>query len=200
MIVYVESNFLLELAYMQEEHESCEGLLALVEQARITLRLPSFCVAEARMSLARRTRERARFQSELERQIREISRSRPYSDMQDRSVALLSALIDSGEKERQRLDGTLDRVMRSGQVLPTTEDVLRSAHTAETQFSLSTQDSIVYASVVRDFAHEPGAGRCFLNRNSRDFADPEIRAELASGRCKLLTSFAAGLGYVASAL
>lgn len=197
MIVTVESNFLLELAYMQ--HESCERLLALAEQERITLRLPSFCVAEARMSVARRTRERARFQTELERQKREISRSKPYSDLQDRSFALVSALIDSGEKERQRLDGALDRVMRSGQVLPTTEDVLRSACTAETRFALSTQDSIVYASVVGDSRQEPRASRCFLNRNSRDFADPEIRAELASGRCKLLTSFAAGLGYVASA-
>lgn len=200
MTVYVESNFLLELAYMQEEHESCEQLLLLAEENRIRLLLPAFCVAEARMSLTRQTRERANFHTALEKQIREFERSKPYSQVRAKSLPLISAFIDSGEEERRRLDSTLDRVMRVGQILPTTGDVLRSAYMAERRFDLSTQDSIVYASVVQDFAHEPEMSRCFLNRNSRDFADPEIRAELANGRCKLLTSFASGFGYIASAL
>ncbi|HEX8213826.1 MAG TPA: hypothetical protein VF584_26905 [Longimicrobium sp.] len=54
MIVYAESNFLLELAYLQEEHESCEEILALAESGRIRLLLPAFAVVEARMSGGRR--------------------------------------------------------------------------------------------------------------------------------------------------
>ena len=46
MIVYVESNFILELAYLQEEHEICEKILLLAEQERVSLLLPSFCVGE----------------------------------------------------------------------------------------------------------------------------------------------------------
>jgi predicted nucleic acid-binding protein len=196
MIVYVETNFLLELAYLQEEHESCEELLVLAEQERVRLLLPAFCVAEARMSLARQTRERARFHDTLEQQIRQISRSKPYSDVPARSIDLISALIVSGEEERRRLDEALERLMEFGWILPTTTDVLRDAHSAETRFGLSPQDSVVYASVTGDFLNDPGATRCFLNRNSKDFADPDIYAELALGNCKLLTSFVAGLGYV----
>jgi predicted nucleic acid-binding protein len=200
MIVYVESNFLLELAYMQEEHESCEQLLVLAEEQRIRLLLPAFCVAEARMSLARQTRERARFHDMLAQQIREISRSKPYSEVPSKTRDLISALIDSGEDERGRLDAALDRVMSFGQILPTSADVLRMAHAAETRFGLSPQDSVVYASVVGDFGNAPHASKCFLNRNSKDFADPDIYAELAKGNCKLLTSFVAGLGYINSSL
>jgi predicted nucleic acid-binding protein len=200
MIVYVESNFLLELAYLQEEHESCEQLLRLAEEARIRLLLPAFCVAEARMSLVRQTRERARFHDTLSQQIRELSRSKPYSDVPVQTRGLISALIDSGEEERRRLDAALDRIMKSGHILPTTGDVLRQAYDAEGRFGLSPQDSIVYASVTGDFANHSGAGKCFLNRNSKDFADPDIYAELAAGNCKLLTSFAAGLGYIRHSL
>ena len=47
MIVFVESNFILEIAYLQEQHESCEELLALGEKAQIVLKLPAFSVIEA---------------------------------------------------------------------------------------------------------------------------------------------------------
>jgi hypothetical protein len=44
MNVYVESNFVLELALLQEEHETCENILALCERAEAKLVLPAFCL------------------------------------------------------------------------------------------------------------------------------------------------------------
>ena len=46
MIVYVESNFVLELAFLQEESEDCSEILQLAEAQRIELVFPSFCVGE----------------------------------------------------------------------------------------------------------------------------------------------------------
>ena len=46
MIVYVESNFVLELAFLQEEHESCLELLSLSESEDICLVLPAFSIGE----------------------------------------------------------------------------------------------------------------------------------------------------------
>jgi hypothetical protein len=45
VITYVESNFILELAFRQEDHQSCESLLQLAEVGSIQLVLPAFCVA-----------------------------------------------------------------------------------------------------------------------------------------------------------
>ena len=39
MIVYVESNFVLELAFLQEEHDSCDAIIGLAETGRVELGL-----------------------------------------------------------------------------------------------------------------------------------------------------------------
>lgn len=75
MIVYVETNFLLELAYLQEEHAQCETLLDLAAQGSLTLLAPAFCGIEARMSLAQRCRSRALFREGLAQYLRELGRS-----------------------------------------------------------------------------------------------------------------------------
>jgi hypothetical protein len=45
MNIYVETNFVLELAFVQEQHESCEQIIGLCEAGRTTLVLPAFCMS-----------------------------------------------------------------------------------------------------------------------------------------------------------
>jgi predicted nucleic acid-binding protein len=196
MIVFAETNFLLELAYLQEEHESCEAILALAEADRIDLVLPAFCVAEARMTHLRQIKNRAEFHDTLSRQIRELSRSKPYSDVPARSRELISALVNSAEEERRRLHHALDRILATGRVVPMTAEVLLRADRAENEVDLSPQDAIVYASVMLEVDSDPSTPKCFLNRNSRDFANPDIYAELGRGNCRLLPSFRDGLAFI----
>lgn len=60
MILYVETNFVLELAYGQEEHESCRSLVDLAARGdALELALPGSCVVEAHGRQIRRQRERA---------------------------------------------------------------------------------------------------------------------------------------------
>ncbi|MBB4638003.1 PIN domain-containing protein [Longimicrobium terrae] len=194
MIVYAESNFLLELAYLQEEHEFCEQLVGLAAQGRVQLRLPAFSVIESKMTLSRRTSERKQFSHALTRQIRELSRSKPHSTLPAQSSGLVAALLGNGEDEQKRLESTLGRVTAPGTVIPVTSLVLQRARAVEARFRLSSQDAIVYASVILDAEQVQGV-KCFVNRNSRDFADAEIEADLARAGCKLLVSFRDGLGY-----
>ena len=44
MIVCVESNFVLELAFLRTEHTSCSTLLAMAESGNIKLVLPAFSI------------------------------------------------------------------------------------------------------------------------------------------------------------
>lgn len=200
MIVYAESNFLLELAYLQEEHESCEAILDLAESGRIRLLLPAFAVVEARMSVLRQTKQRAEFNRRLAQEIRELARSKPYTDLPAKSRDVVSALIESGEEEGRRLNAVVERVHRIGQILPTTVEILDRAYTAESELRLSPQDAVVYASVADDLQRKPLPAKVFLNRNSRDFVSPRMESELAQGNCKLLTSFRAGRGFVVRSL
>lgn len=46
MSIYVESNFVLELALMQEQYESCEAILQVCKAGQAQLVLPAFSSAE----------------------------------------------------------------------------------------------------------------------------------------------------------
>jgi hypothetical protein len=47
MNIYVETNFVLELAFVQEQHESCEQIIGLCEAGNATAVLPAFCISES---------------------------------------------------------------------------------------------------------------------------------------------------------
>jgi len=78
MIVYVESNFVLELTFLQEEYESCLELLRLAESQDIHLVLPAFSIGEPYETLERRSKQRQALSKQLRTAIDELARSRPY--------------------------------------------------------------------------------------------------------------------------
>jgi len=72
MRLYVETNFVLELAFLREEHDACEELLALSEEGKIELFLPVFSVGETYEAWARRSRQRAELHSRLRAEILDL--------------------------------------------------------------------------------------------------------------------------------
>jgi len=196
MIVYVESNFILELAYLQEQHASCEELLALAQARKVLLALPAFSVTEARSSSPRRADRRRKFHDRLRRELRELSRSQPYQQLSSRTEALTTALIESGEAEKNRLDSVLSRLIGISELLPTQGSTVQSAIQYETILGLSPKDAVILASILEDMATRGIGPKCFLNRNSKDFANPDIYEELEKHDCKMLPSFTNGLAYV----
>ncbi len=65
---------------------------------------------------------------------------------------------------------------------------------------MSGQDAVVLASVLAHLDQHAPDESCFLNRNSKDFDDPDIRERLDVRGCKFLTKFEDGLQYVISRL
>lgn len=104
MIVYVESNFVLELAFLQEEFEACSAIVELSEANKIKLIVPAFSLVEPYEALIRRSRRRTELSRQLSEEGRELSRSRPYSEIAERTSEITSILISSGEEEKRRLD------------------------------------------------------------------------------------------------
>ena len=58
MNVYVETNFVLELVFEQEQCGSCEQLMLLAESGHIRLILPAYCLAEPHEKLVRQKKSR----------------------------------------------------------------------------------------------------------------------------------------------
>lgn len=67
MNVYVEPNFVLELAFVQGQCSACEEVLILAERHCVELFVPAYSLCEPHETLHRRRRERLNLQEELHR-------------------------------------------------------------------------------------------------------------------------------------
>ena len=200
MNVYVESNFVLELALLQEQYESCQAILRLCETSRVRLVIPGYSVAEPHETLLRRQKQRKRLKKELDDEIRQIARTTTYADRLRRFDYLTSLLISVADEEAKRLDDVRTHLVKVGCVIPLDASVLVAATQYEKTHDFSPQDALVYSSVLSHLRRGDRQGSCFLNRNSRDFDDQNIVDELGTYNCKLLHRFDSGHDYILRAI
>ncbi|QYF94650.1 hypothetical protein KY495_05490 [Massilia sp. PAMC28688] len=196
MIVYVESNFVLELALLQDDSEPCERILQLAERGVIKIAIPAFSLGEPYETLVRRHRERRVLALAVAKEMNQLARSTPYREREN-ADALLGVLNESVVQETERLNAVLSRLVDMATILPTDRDVMRNAIKAQNDLDLSPQDAIVYAAVLHNVIIEKEV-KCFLNKNVKDFLIPEIVAGFAARNCKLLGKFAAGLAHISA--
>lgn len=200
MIVYVESNFVLEIAFAQDESEACNSIVELAESGNINLVIPAISVSEPYEVILRRSKRRVELNSQLSVELTQLSRSRPYAEIIERSQEIVSLLISSGQDEKLRLDSTLSRILGCAEVIPIGGETLRSAIEFQSSLNLSPQDSLVYAAVVKHLDSTPPDQKCFLNRDSKDFLIPDIESQLAAFQCIMIPKFNDGVEYIRNSL
>ena len=103
--------------------------------------------------------------------------------------------------QRKSLRDTISELLRTADVIALDRSILKSAAEIQIQYGMSGQDAVVLASVINHPETHRPAESCFLNRNSKDFDDPDIRerVEEAFG-CRFFAKFEDGLRYVVSRL
>ena len=198
MNIYVETNFVLEIALAQEQYESCEDILALCLANRARLLIPAFSIAEPFQTLKRRHSQRRRTKLELDRELIQLSRTAGYAQALSGSQNLVDLLIDSTEEETRRLEATRAQLLQNATILPLDAEILRAATPKQTEYALSSEDAIVYATVLAHLKDHSSERSCFLNRNTRDFLDPDLVAELRRYGCKMVPRFDSGYQYIAA--
>ena len=196
MIIYVESNFVLELALLQEQHISCENILDICEVGNAKLVVPAFSIAEPYEVLIRQHKRRSHLTNELKTEFTQISRSQPYQTQITSLQEITTLLLNSLEEEQQRLYQTRDKIINLAEIIPLTAEVLMAASNFENTLNLSPQDAVVYASVMQHLKTSNSGNKCFLNRNSKDFDQPDIVDELEKYGCKMLSRFDDGYNYI----
>lgn len=87
-------------------------------------------------------------------------------------------------------------MLRTAHVIPLTSAVLAEAAANEEPFDLTPQDSLVYTSVITHLQQSSPRGACFLNRNSKDFDNPDIVDELAKHNCRMIARFDQGFSFI----
>ena len=197
MNVYVESNFILEIALEQEQHLSCNAIANLCEQEKIQLFIPAFSFAEPHETLVKRMKERKILNNKLILEIQQLARSRPYKEMINTLQQVTGLLVQSIEDDSLRLLNVLKKLLSITNTISLNNKILSSAIQFQDIYELSPQDAIVYASIFDHVSLDNNKG-CFINKNFRDFDDPDIITSLEKYNCKMLYNFDNGYQYISN--
>lgn len=176
MKVYVESNFVLELALLQEQYVACEEILLLCESGILRLVMPAYCLMEPYETLGRRQADRKQLKLTLDGPFRQIARTALYRDRLRDFESAMSLLVDSAEEDMFRLESVRSRLLACAELAPLEVSVLSRAAANRSRHELSAQDAVVYASILLHLESSPEPA-CFVSRDA-DFDDPDIRREL----------------------
>lgn len=200
MNIYVETNFVLELTFEQEQCASCEQILRFCEAGKATLVIPAYSLAEPHEKLIRQARNRRKLQQSLNAEIRQLSRTASYTSRIKSIRDLETLMVQSNEEERQRFIEYRDRLLKIGEVIPLNANTLIEAASCELTYDLTPQDALVYASVMDHLQQNYPQQSCFLNRNSKDFDNPDIVDELRELNCRVIPRFDSGYSFLNSQL
>lgn len=198
MILYVETNFILEIALLQEEAGDCDRIVHLCEQGKVELVIPAFSMVEPYETLTRRHKRRIQLHKELLAEFGQLARTQSYHEQREAMTEVTSLMVRSADDEKERLDRTLQRLFNLSHVIPLDSKILSSASTCRASQGLSPQDPIVYASVLDHVQVRSREQSCFITRNTHDFGDPDIIETLSKHNCRLLFSFRDGFRYISA--
>ena len=197
MTIYVESNFILEIALGQEESRYAGELLSEAEAGSIALAFPSFAISEPFATITQRERRRRTVIASMTKLLNDLDRSTPHRYIAKSLNPVIDQLSSVYQSEVTHLESTVNRLLSVGRSIELDSEIYRAALDNESRYGLSPQDAIIYASIVRDLATSVRTHRsCFMSRNFNDFGGPDIRAELASYGCRYEGSYEAGVALV----
>ena len=200
MNVFVETNFVIEVALEQQEAPSCETLIQLATQRRIRLLVPAYSFVEPHETFTRRRMDREALRARVASELAQLARSTPLAERVGAAEDIVKLLADSTDYETMRLGQVKQRLWAAAEVLPLDAAVLRSAAERQRRFDLSAQDAVVYASIRARLEVDHAADSCFVSRNPGDFDDPALHQDLASFRCRYLSSFTTAVQYITHTL
>lgn len=200
MIVYIETNFVIEVVREQEQHSAANTILDLAERGQIELAFPNFVLAECFENVLRKHRERNSSHSSLKKALSELQRSEPHRQIMVDFGPVISILQDSQVRELNLLHSTLDKLINIGKCLEVKKNGIKQALFYQENLDLDPKDSIIYSTIIDDLKVRASEERkCFLSRDRTAFDsddDRRIKAELETYNCTYKGSFYGGLMFI----
>lgn len=200
MIIYVETNFLLELTFGQSEATFCNEIMELCRIGKATLAIPAYSFVEPNEKLIRQAMQRKKLQNDINTEISQISRSTENQAHLPSMKQTSSLFVKISEEDRKRFMQYKTELVEIAEVIPLSKSVLEEAFQYEEKNTLGPQDSVVYASICEHLENNRPEVSCFLNKNKKDFDDPDIVETLKNLNCTYISRFENGLRFVSSYL
>jgi len=200
MIVYVESNFLLEIARQQEEAPQAEAILHYSEAGKIKLVLPAFSICEPFSTLTYSGSYRSRFADDMQKQLQDLRRLEPHKQLAEDLEPLRKVLLSLEHAEMNALEAVTARMLKIAELIHITAPLFAKARDFERTFDLTPQDAIVFASVENHLVRQaPDIPKCFASRD-KDFNDPSLADRLKNANCRHIAPFKNALNFIDNAI
>lgn len=199
MRVYAESNFVLEIVLQQEQHQACEALVDLAADHSVELVLPGFALLEPYQTLIRREKDGKQLREKLSSRAKQLERTSSISADVPGLHRSIELLLRAEHEASKRFRDTRASLLTVARIVPIDLSTLTSASALADELGLELPDALVLASVLAD-AGERRAPSVFLNRNTKDFSDPDIVVRLENVDCELIGTFDDGLSRVSHVL
>ena len=175
--VYIETNFLSQLARRQEQVAACETILAAAEAGSVRLAIPAFALVEPWQSARTRRGRVNALQTHVDQEVAAVDLTRgPGGKGRDAAVASFRAtLTDAVESELEALHGLIPRVAAASDVLPVTAEIFEEGQQFAADGDLLPPDAVLAAAILDDADGRVGP-QVFLTTD-RDFLALKPRFE-----------------------
>jgi predicted nucleic acid-binding protein len=198
MNIYCETNFFLEIVFLQKQSRFCEKIISLARKEKIKLIIPAYSFAEALYKLKAKRKKRESFLKELNSQLNELGQTAQYNAQINNFRMLETFLIQNIEEEQKRFEKCRKTLTKNAEIISFNEETIAKARLIETKYDLDLQDAIVFYSVLTHLQQNRASQNCFLNRNSKDFDNVDIKTKLNKLNCKFFPDFENAHNYINS--
>lgn len=189
MIVYVESNFVVEMALGQEQAPAADAILDLATRRLINLAIPSFALSEPYATVKYHAVLRRELSQSFDRHLRELGRSKAHEDVVSLGRQAYEALQAVEKLELDRLQAVVGRLLRVARTLNLDDGTFERAISYEMQHGFSPQDAIVYATIMADLQAQPAQEAKLFSSRDKAFLAPSVRDELRTFGCRYVGRF-----------
>lgn len=111
---------------------------------------------------------------------------------------MTSLLVQSNQEERDRFVDYRNQFVENFEIIDLTANIIKNAAAYESTYALSPQDALIYFLVITHLRDNKPKIACFLNKNSKDFDNPDIVEELKKFNCRMIPRFDDGYDFMRS--
>jgi len=196
VIVYVETNFLLELALDREQAHSCRQLLDWSHDNWIEMRVPVYALAEGQSALVGLRTGRLKVIESLRSQARDLARMTRSETLARMCKEAAEALSASNEVDHASLNEVMREVGGTASFIPLSKAAVELAEIVRRQGAVKGHgDLMIFASILEDLSERGWTGTpdsaLFVTRD-QDFGD-DASQWIRGYACELLNSYDAAV-------
>jgi hypothetical protein len=207
MIVYVESNFILELVLEQEEAQAVNEIVTMAESSQLELVFPIFALIESFNRIISNGEERKKlYNDQLNKQFGQLQRSELHKSFAPTFQSISNELLNIKNIEMRAIEAAMPRLIKVARSLDITSSIFEQAVQKYQKNIFKLGDALIYAAIINDLQlqshNEP---KYFLSRDIKAFGKEnayqgDIKMELQGYNCDYIPKFEDGLKRIQSKL